>query len=135
MRPGEFAAGQQLSPPASNATRVPRLPPGKSGFLQSSRWRRSALRERSPMDRLRHLPTSPSCCSTALPTNLKREIAVGRMGIHREDMPIDAVGSCTAGTYRYRHLVATDTCLAGIDALTGGVGHGDGAKSRFEFFG
>src|SRR3954464_10502264 len=117
MRLQEFAAGQQLSPQAPSATRVPPLPPGKSGFLRSSRWQRSALRERSPTDRSRHLPASPSGCSTALRTNLKREIAFGRMGVRRKDVPIDAVGSCTARTYRYRHLVAADARFAGIDTL------------------
>src|SRR4051812_11089809 len=134
MRRGEFAAGRRPSLPASNATRVPQRPPEKSGFPPSSQWPRSVLRERSPTDRSRHLPAIPLGCSAALLANLKLEIAVGGMGVYREDVPIDAVSSCTAGAERYRHLIAADAGFAGIDALTGGVCHGDGAERRFQLF-
>ena len=57
--------------------------------------------------------------------DLKREIAVSRMRVHRKHTPSHMVCSRSSRAQRDRHLVAADAGFAGIDALTGGVGHGD----------
>src|ERR1035437_619683 len=64
--------------------------------------------------------------------DLQRETAVGRMRVHRKHTPRHVVSSGAPGAQRYRHLVAADTGFSGIDALAGGVGHGDGAERRFQ---
>src|SRR5258708_1283611 len=68
----------------------------------------------------------------ALLTDLKRETAVSRMRVHREHAPGHVICSATTRTQRYRHLVAADAGFAGIDALTGGVGHGHAAEGRLK---
>src|SRR5471032_1212682 len=69
---------------------------------------------------------------SALRPDLKRETAVGRMRIHREDAPGHMVGAGTTWTQRDRHLAAADTGLAGIDALAGSVGYGDVAEGGLQ---
>src|SRR6202022_1232444 len=61
-------------------------------------------------------------------TDLKRETAVSRMRVHRKNAPRHVVCPGTAWTQRHRHLAAADTRFAGIDTLTGSVGHSDGAE-------
>src|SRR5258707_6045286 len=65
-------------------------------------------------------------------TDLEREIAVGPVGVDRKHLPCHVVSPAAARTQRNRHLVAADARLAGIDALTGGVGHRDGAERRLK---
>src|SRR5260370_21441984 len=57
------------------------------------------------------------------------------MCVEGEYTQIDTVCSGASGAQRYRHLVATETGFAGIDALTSRVGHGDGAEGRFQLLG
>src|SRR5664280_770626 len=77
-------------------------------------------------------PASPLVCRAALRADLKRETTVSRMCVHGEDAPRDMVCSGAPGAQRYRHLVAADTGLPRIDALAGGIGHGDGAERCFQ---
>src|SRR5262249_18345055 len=53
------------------------------------------------------------------------EIAIGRMGVDRKHLPVDAIGAGRKRAHRNRHLVAADAGLAGIDALAGAIGHFD----------
>src|SRR5437667_1153031 len=69
----------------------------------------------------------------ALLADPKRETAVSRMRVHREHAPIDTVHSGAPGAQRYRHLVAANTRVAGIDALTRGVGDGNSAECELQF--
>src|SRR5262249_50194440 len=63
------------------------------------------------------------------------EIAFPGVGIDPQKMPNYAIGTAAGGTERDRHLAAVDASLASVDALTGGVGHGDAAERRLQLLG
>src|SRR5450631_4243784 len=64
---------------------------------------------------------------TSLP-DLEGEIAVGCVRVHRKHTPRHMVCSGSPGAQRYRHLGAADARFTRINALTCGVGDGDGAE-------
>ena len=77
--------------------------------------------------------TRPLRLPCSLLADLEREVAVGRVGVHRQNMPGDMVRSRPPGAKRNRHLIAADPGFAAIDPLPGGVGHGDGAERSLQF--
>src|SRR5204863_7939530 len=78
-------------------------------------------------------PFSPSANQSILGllSDLKSETAVGRVRVGRKHTPLHSVGSATRRSQRYRHLAATDSCLAGIHALARGIQHRDRTESWF----
>src|SRR5450631_1001343 len=78
------------------------------------------------------VPNQSMAWSSRLRADLKRETAVSGMGVYREHMPGDVVGSAAPRPQRDRDLAAADADLAVIDALARGIGDGDGAEGRLQ---
>src|SRR4051794_19582608 len=64
--------------------------------------------------------------------DLEAEATLRAMCVDRENAPVYAIGSGTDWFQRHPHDVAGDAGLAGIDALAGGVAHGDRAECWLE---
>src|SRR5215475_9728940 len=51
-------------------------------------------------------------------SHLEGEIAVRRVGVDRQHVPVHVIRACPTRLQRYRNLVAAHPCLAGVDPLS-----------------
>src|SRR5579883_274100 len=67
--------------------------------------------------------------------DLKGEIALGRMRIDRQHMPVDVIGAAPTRAQQHRDLVAAHPRLAAVDALAARIGHRDRREGGLELLG